>query len=165
MVTRSLHGASWSNNHAHRFFVTAPAPRGRDRSKRHWASAHLQRTSIELARFRHPKVLPLAPLMGFRSRLTTSDRGLGHPGLTSPSIFPSRAFSAPQGFASHDLLRPCFMPLPPVGFSPPESFPHETAQRPFLARFPHGLTRQRRVWCPVLQRGEHPASLDAFDSS
>jgi hypothetical protein len=25
-------------------------------------------------------------------------------------------------------LRPCFMPLPSIGFSPSEFFPHETAQ-------------------------------------
>jgi hypothetical protein len=38
------------------------------------------------------------------------------PGFASPSTFPSRGFSPPQGFASRNSLWPCFMPLPLIGF-------------------------------------------------
>lgn len=37
------------------------------------------------------------------------------PGFTSPSPFPSRGFSPPQGIASRVPLRPCFMPQPLIG--------------------------------------------------
>jgi len=77
---------------------------------------------------------------------------------------PLSHFLSASGAYFSQSLRPCFMPLPPIGFSPSEFFPHTTAQRPFLARCPLGLTRQRRVWCFVLLRGEDPASFDTFDS-
>jgi hypothetical protein len=46
------------------------------------------------------------------------------PGLTSPSTFPSRGFSPPQGFASYTASWPCFVPQPLMRFhSPSESSP------------------------------------------
>lgn len=46
------------------------------------------------------------------------------PGFASPSTFPSRGFSPPQGFTSCDTLWPCFMPLPLLGFYHLRSFSH-----------------------------------------
>jgi len=48
-----------------------------------------------------------------------------HLGLPTPSTFPSRRFSRPQGFTSPATSQPCFVLLPPVGFSPSERFPPE----------------------------------------
>jgi hypothetical protein len=69
----------------------------------------------------------LAPLIGFGPRSATSTSEPGLPEFASLSTFPSRTFSAPQGFASRWLSRPYFMPRPPVGFSPSESSPPLTA--------------------------------------
>lgn len=43
------------------------------------------------------------------------DRSPCLPGFASPSYFPSRSFSLPQGIASRAALQPCFMPQPLIG--------------------------------------------------
>jgi hypothetical protein len=40
-----------------------------------------------------------------------------------PDAFPPRCFAHPRGFDPHRPLRPCFMPLPLLGFRPSEPFP------------------------------------------
>lgn len=45
------------------------------------------------------------------------------PWACQPSNFPSRAFSAPQGFTSHRPLWPYFMPQPLIGFIVSRAFP------------------------------------------
>lgn len=69
------------------------------------------------------EVAHTAPLMGFVSRLATPTSEHGPPELASLSTFPSRAFSAPQGFASRWLSRPYFMPRPLLGFFAFRVFP------------------------------------------
>jgi hypothetical protein len=41
-----------------------------------------------------------------------------HPGGTSPRYVPSQRFSRSQGLAPPHACRPCFMPVPPLGFYP-----------------------------------------------
>jgi hypothetical protein len=93
----------------------------------HAAQVRLQRSPTNLRLDRSRRRFRVAPLMGFRSRSATPTSEHGPPELASLSTFPSRAFSAPQGFASRWLLRPCFMPQPLFGFSPSEFSPRVTA--------------------------------------
>jgi len=89
--------------------------------------ARLQRSSTNLQHVCSKGDSRVAPLMGFLSRLATSTSEPGSPEFASLSTFPSRAFSAPQGFASRWLLRLYFMPQPLIGFSPSEFSPRVTA--------------------------------------
>lgn len=61
------------------------------------------------------------------------------PGLSTPSTFPSRGFSPPQGLTPHFPLRFCFTPLPPIGFPPSELSP-PNQPRPSPAPSPHDIT-------------------------
>jgi hypothetical protein len=67
--------------------------------------------------------LSRAPLLGFFSRLTTSDCEPGLPGFASPSTFPSRAFSAPQGLTSRNRCGLVSCRCRPSGFRL-QSFSH-----------------------------------------
>lgn len=67
---------------------------------------------------------------------------------------PLSSFLDSSGIYFSQSFRPCFMPLPLIGFSPSEFFPHMTARRPFLARCPLGLTRQRQVWPSILNEAK-----------
>jgi hypothetical protein len=50
-----------------------------------------------------------------------------------PDAIPPRCFAHPRGFDPHQPLRPCFMPLPLLGFRPSELLP---ASELFRARHP-----------------------------
>jgi len=64
---------------------------------------------------------------------------------------PLSSFLNSSGICFSHSFRPYFMPLPLIGFSPSEFFPHATARRPLPARCPLGLSRQRQVWSSILK--------------
>jgi hypothetical protein len=46
-----------------------------------------------------------------------------HPGGTSPGYVPPQRFSRSRGLSPPDTCRPCFVPVPPLGFCPSGSIP------------------------------------------
>lgn len=73
---------------------------------------------------RVPSLQAMRPFLDFFPSPATSHAGSVLPGFASPSTFPSRGFSPPQGFASCTASWPCFMPQPLMRFhSPSESSP------------------------------------------
>jgi hypothetical protein len=54
---------------------------------------------------------------------------------------PSQRFSRSQGFPPPRSCRPCFMPVPPMGFSPSGSISTRRAVRPLGRPCPHEVDR------------------------
>lgn len=52
---------------------------------------------------------------------------------------PSQRFSRPQGFFPPGTCRPCFMPVPPMGFHPSGSISTRRAEHPLGRRCPPGV--------------------------
>jgi hypothetical protein len=63
------------------------------------------------------------------------------PGLPTPEYVPSQRFSRSQGLAPPGTCRPCFMPVPPLGFYPtgfvPPAEPHALSDAVALLRLVH----------------------------
>lgn len=112
---------------AHRFCL----PRDRTPWSREWPCVQRLRTPAGFA--------PLRRLKSWKP---------GFPGFASPSTFPSRRFSRPQGFASPTTLQPCFVLLPPLGFRL-QSFSHSNS-RDRLRPVPH-LTLRLLSSDPILR--------------
>jgi hypothetical protein len=95
--------------------------------------------------------------------LTTSDYELGSPGFASPSTFPSRVFSTPQGFTSRNRSGLISCRCHPSGFHL-QSFSHTDSPTAISGSVPSWSYETTTGLALGPQRGEHPASLDAFDS-
>jgi hypothetical protein len=68
-----------------------------------------------------------------------------HPGGTSSEYVPSQRFSRSQGFLPPGPCRPCFMPVPPLGFHPSGSNSARRAVRPLGRRCPPAVHRLQRL--------------------
>jgi hypothetical protein len=113
----------------------------------------LQRTRENLAAI--PELCVLSAISDTQARIRSTEVAR-LPGFASPSSFPSRCFSHPQGFTSCVSLQPYFMLLPLIGFAPSEFFPRWKPQ-PSPARYPPGITR--RLICEGAWAGHNQPKL------
>jgi hypothetical protein len=65
-----------------------------------------------------PPVVFRAPPLRFLAPPASSNRANRRSARFHPGAFPPRPFADPRGLCPHSTLRPCFMPLPLLGFLP-----------------------------------------------